>query len=35
MSNRTFTIIKPDSVRKGSFGKIVGRLEAEGFRLLA
>ena len=34
MSNRTFTIIKPDSVRKGNFGKIIGRLEAEGFRIL-
>lgn len=34
MSNRTFTIIKPDSVRKGNFGKIIGRIEAEGFRIL-
>jgi len=34
MSNRTFTIIKPDSVRKANFGKIIGRLEAEGFRIL-
>jgi nucleoside-diphosphate kinase len=34
MSNRTFTIIKPDSVRKGNFGKIVSRLEAEGFRII-
>ena len=34
MSNRTFTIIKPDSVRKGNFGKIIGRLEAEGFRVI-
>jgi len=34
MSNRTFTIIKPDSVRKGNFGKIIGRLEGEGFRVL-
>jgi nucleoside-diphosphate kinase len=34
MSNRTFTIIKPDSVRKNNFGRIVSRLEAEGFRLL-
>lgn len=33
MSNRTFTIIKPDSVRKGNFGKIITRLEAEGFRV--
>lgn len=34
MSNRTFTIIKPDSVRKNNFGKIVSRLETEGFRVL-
>src|SRR5436309_2153931 len=34
MGNRTFTIIKPDSVRKGNFGKIISRLEAEGFIIL-
>ena len=34
MSNRTFTIIKPDSVRKGNFGKIISRLEDDGFRVL-
>ena len=34
MANRTFTIIKPDSVRKGNFGKIVTRLEGEGFKVL-
>jgi nucleoside-diphosphate kinase len=34
MSNRTFTIVKPDSVRKGNFGKIISRLESEGFRIL-
>jgi nucleoside-diphosphate kinase len=34
MSNRTFTIIKPDSVRKNNFGKIVSRIESEGFRVL-
>ncbi len=34
MSNRTFTIVKPDSVEKGNFGKIITRLEAEGFRVL-
>ena len=34
MSNRTFTIIKPDSVRKGNFGKIINRIESEGFRIL-
>src|SRR5438045_1716026 len=34
MSNRTFTIVKPDSVRKGNFGKIISRLESEGFKVL-
>jgi nucleoside-diphosphate kinase len=34
MSNRTFTIIKPDSVRKGNFGNIISRIEREGFRVL-
>jgi nucleoside-diphosphate kinase len=34
MSNRTFTIVKPDSVRKGNFGKIVSRIETEGFKIL-
>ncbi len=35
MSNRTFTIIKPDSTRKGNFGRIISRLESEGFRILS
>ncbi len=34
MSNRTFTIIKPDSVRKGNFGRIVSRLEEKGFKVI-
>jgi len=34
MSNRTFTIIKPDSVEKGNFGKIIARVEGDGFRIL-
>jgi len=34
MANRTLTIIKPDSVRKRNFGKILSRLEAEGFTIL-
>ena len=34
MANRTLTIIKPDSVRKGNFGKIITRIEAEGFTIL-
>lgn len=34
MSNRTFTIVKPDSVRKNNFGKIISRIEDAGFRVL-
>jgi nucleoside-diphosphate kinase len=32
--SKTFTIIKPDSVEKGNFGKIISKLEAEGFRVI-
>ena len=32
--SRTFTIIKPDSVEKGNFGKIISRLEEAGFKIL-
>lgn len=35
MTNRTFTIIKPDSVRKGNTDKILARLQSEGFKVLA
>lgn len=35
MSNRTFTIVKPDSVQNGNVGKIIAHLEAEGFTILA
>ncbi len=34
MSQRTFTIVKPDSVEKGNFGKIIAHLENEGFKIL-
>jgi nucleoside-diphosphate kinase len=34
MGNRTFTIVKPDSVRKGNFAKIVSRLDSAGFKVL-
>jgi nucleoside-diphosphate kinase len=34
MANRTLTILKPDSVRKRNFGKILSRIEAEGFTVL-
>jgi len=32
---RTFAIIKPDAVRAGSTGKILARVEAEGFTVRA
>ena len=35
MTQRTLTIIKPDSVEKGNTGKIIAHLENEGFRVLA
>jgi nucleoside-diphosphate kinase len=35
MSQRTFTIIKPDSVANGNIGKIIAHLEGEGFRIVA
>ena len=34
MADRTFTIIKPDSVEKGNSGEILTRLEKEGFKIL-
>ena len=35
MTNRTFTIIKPDSVENGNIGKIITHLEREGFCIVA
>ena len=35
MSQRTLTIIKPDSVENGNTGKIIAHLENEGFRIVA
>ena len=35
MSDRTFTIIKPNSVAKGDTGRIIDRLISEGFTLRA
>ena len=32
---RTLTIIKPDSMEKNVAGKILARLEEEGFRIVA
>ena len=34
MSERTLAIIKPDAVKKGVIGKIVERIEDEGFKIV-
>jgi nucleoside-diphosphate kinase len=35
MSNRTFTMIKPDAMKKGHAGAILDRINKEGFRIVA
>jgi nucleoside-diphosphate kinase len=35
MTNRTFTMIKPDATEKGSTGGILAMINAEGFRIVA
>ena len=35
MSNRTFTMIKPDAVKKGHSGLIIDRFIKEGYRIVA
>ena len=35
MSNRTFTMIKPDAMKKGHAGAILDRIIKEGFRIVA
>ena len=35
MSDRTLTIIKPDSVENGNVGNIIAHLEREGFSIIA
>ena len=35
MSQRTFSIIKPDAVRKGSTGAILAEIEKAGFKIVA
>ena len=35
MTQRTLTIMKPDSVENGNAGKIIAHLENEGFRVVA
>jgi len=34
MSERTLVLIKPDAVRRGLVGEIIGRLERKGFTIL-
>ncbi len=34
MSEKTFSIIKPDGVRQGDIGKILARIEEAGFKIL-
>ena len=35
MSQRTFSIIKPDAVRKGYTGAILAEIEKAGFKIIA
>ena len=35
MSNRTFTMIKPDAMKKGHAGAIIDRITKEGFRIIS
>ena len=35
MTEKTLAIIKPDAVKKGIIGKIIGRIEDEGFKITA
>ena len=34
-TNRTFTMLKPDSVEKGHIGAILEKINASGFRIVA
>ena len=34
-NNRTFTILKPDSIEKGNIGPILEKITASGFRIVA
>ena len=34
-TDRTFTMLKPDSVEKGNIGAIVDKINAAGFRIVA
>ena len=34
-TNKTFTMLKPDSVEKGNIGAILEKITASGFRIVA
>ena len=34
-TNRTFTMLKPDSVKKGNIGAILEKINASGFKIIA
>ena len=34
-TNRTFTMLKPDSIEKGNIGAILEKINASGFRIVA
>ena len=34
-TNKTFTMLKPDSVEKGNIGGIIEKITASGFRIVA
>ena len=35
ISNRTFTMLKPDSVEKGNIGPILNKINTSGFKIIA
>ena len=35
LTNRTFTMLKPDSIEKGNIGAILEKINAAGFRIVA
>ena len=35
VTNRTFTMLKPDSIEKGNIGAILEKISASGFRIVA
>ena len=35
ITNRTFTMLKPDSIEKGNIGAILDKINASGFKIVA